>query len=310
MLNAKYDADKKENFLKSLEDKYNPGTIALYQSTLNKLDIAEEMYGTSICDANHDTRVAMVSECMSVDDYFNRATISRIRDYLLWCQENGYTTFDPLDIAYVPSKSSAIHLKYFMSWDEFEDYLDINMRPDSDESVDIMYRIYAELIFLGFGPYDVPYIKKSDVNWQDSTISSSGYTAKIPDSVMRRIALDAQLDGYIVVRSHRVGKRLKNKTDYLINIMGFSGGENRDGLYTYMMQRIARINKVYEYKHTSPFDIFMSGVMLRAYALAEGQYEYIYGEYSRVHVDIKKAVKIRIANNYDSWVIAKRIMDC
>lgn len=306
MLKNALDIEIKNDFLKSLQCKYTPKTISVYESTLNKVGKFETMYGVSLCNANPDLKQAIIAECFGVRDYANQGILSRIKEYLEWCQQNGYTAYNPDDISYISSKSKGIQMKYFLSWDEFEDYLDTNLMPDQELRIDIAYRIYAELIFCGFDPRSVPYILQTDIDWEKHTITYMGLEVKPPIAVMQRIRFNNSIEKYNIDSGERgvMRQSRKLKSKYIIDTIKTT--ENRDSLYTYMVNFISKINRTYIYKHTSMLDIYVSGAMLRAYNQSGDPKAYLIDEYTRIYPKFTKSIQLTLSSIYDSWLSVKQ----
>ena len=304
--NSQYDMDLKTGFIESLRDDKSETTVKMYESMINKISRVEQIYGISLCQADTETRIAMITDCLSSNQTNNKILKSRVGAYLRYCEKQNATVYSPDDITVVPNRIADINWKYFMDWDEFESYLDDNMNPDDLNTHDVIYRICFELIYLGVVPDDIYELKKEQFDYQESSLRYNQQIIELPASVRERLRIVRDMEFYEYYRDYE-GKGIKVRviqTDYLINDKAGS----RHNMYKNLVCRLWKINKDCEIKHSSVYDIFISGAMDRAYQLPpESQIDYLCDELNQIKSKNGK-LKGSIISIFETWVNIKESM--
>lgn len=303
--NSQYDMELKQGFIEKLKSDRKQSTIKMFESLINKISNVEQMYGVSICQADTETRMAMISDCSTSNTVDNILLKSRIKQYLQYCHDQGATIFTQGEISTILIRESNIDWRYFSSWDEFENYLDLNLKPDELNSHDIIFRICFELIYLGVVPDDIYELKKKDFDYQESELRYNGTAISLPASVRERLRVVRDIEFYEFDRGDSVPIKVRvTQSDYLIN------DKSRNRMYLNMVYRLSQINKEYEIKHTSVYDIFLSGVMERAYCLPlESRISYICSETDRIKSKKGKS-KNSIIEIFETWSNIKESRSC
>jgi len=121
--------------------------------------------------------------------------LSEYKEYATWRMRNGLDKTRSSIHKVVVDNSQGIRREMVSSPEHLEKALNCTTRPSFLGTVDVIYRVFMWLAFMGFDSKDVPFVTKENVNFVTQQITYNGKTYPMysPSLMDFRIACDATL---------------------------------------------------------------------------------------------------------------------
>lgn len=296
--------NRKSEFLAA----YSAKTLSPLSIYFEHIEKAEQLYDTRLYDADADLLCIMLDEILISSANTNRNMLSLIRDYINWAirhgyakQEKNHALFYRLDYNY-----SQIWRNYLLDYNDLTDTLNTLFRDDQLETIDIVYKIYCELLYIGLTTGEVHELKVSDVDLGKRIITLPDRSITLSESFKNRLDFDAKLTAYTVYTpqsSRDSYKKQKSSSKYLINTCRPTEG-SREKLQAILIKSLSHAKKSEEFPRRITLEkIYVSGCMDRASRHGDPE-TYLIAEYKRMK-DIGDLSKKMLIQDFQNWLKAR-----
>ena len=239
------------------------GTSATYKNVvanlITKIAKYEDEVNKDIAEFDEDTMSRVLKEHAGFRAKNIRYSRQMIRAYVLWCKQNGYKTTkaiftasaEPCDRIREEMVSSPTHLK---------SVLNIYFEPSKEETVDVVYRTYLWLAFIGLPVDHAIEITKGCIDLGQKTITYNGSEYSIYDEAMTDISAAYMLDEFWF-KSVNVKKRKRVGGKRILR--GFSESIDKKALQTLIARKTK--DRAPNSPHPTYTGFYISGIFYRQY---------------------------------------------
>lgn len=300
-----YNWEIKNEYLKQLSS----GAAKVQSSHLRRLDKVEGAFQTDIYNADPLVLTAMLDDLLRLSLATNEQMYFTVKKYIDWAIANhiSFQTENHARKYIIKAGYSQITDNFFFDFIELDRSIEALFRPDAAESVDICYKNYLELLYIGLTSNDIAELQKSHVDLDAQRIYYNDRVFEIPSSLAHRLRLDVSLPAYTVEQSTRTYQKEKASQIYLLSNHTYDRQELRNST----MYRLTVVKKEFKKNGgvvTQKFtldNIFISGCMDRASRQPRGDdEEYLRAEYQRMK-PVEAAALDGLIRNYRGWLSAR-----
>ena len=276
---------------------------------MRQIEKIEDQYDVSLYDADVITLRKMLDELLSFSYATNMMTLAIVRGYIDLAISRGISKqkINFADRYVIHYNHSQITNNYFLSFEDLNDYLDLLLCADEQNSVDIFHKNYCELIYAGFTPQEVFDLPQDALNYDTGVISAYGRSYQLPEILVRRIQYDNSLPYYIVERPRGQYQRAKCDSPKLLKATKRQTQEQMIELVLKRLvlakQKLKKNNAINQRKITIN-KIYVSGCMDRARNHPNSE-DYLKSEYCRLK-QVSEATLQVICKDYHHWLEARR----
>lgn len=300
-----YNWEIKSEYLKQLAS----GAVKVQSSHLRRLDKVEAAFQTDIYNAEPMVLTAMLDDLLRLSLATNEQIYITVKKYIDWAIANhiSFQTENHARKYIMKAGYNQITDNFFFNFADLDRGVEALFRPDATESVDICYKNYLELLYIGLTSDDIAELQKSRVDLDAQRIYYNDRIFEIPSSLAHRLRLDMSLTSYTVEQSTRTYQKEKVSQSYLLSNHTYDRQELRNAAM-YRLTVVKREHKrnggIATQKYTLD-NIFISGCMDRASRQPRGDdEEYLKAEYQRMK-PVEDAALDGLVRNYRGWLSAR-----
>lgn len=164
-----YNEQQKVNFIKGYTGSLNTANVAT--TIFNALEKYEEQWQADFCTRSKEELQPVIDEIVGLRTKSQWMTLIILKEYVKWCIAmkvpeacDGMLQVEAVGLDKVRHQmvSSPLHL---------QKYLDELFDPESEETIDNIYRCYFWMAYGGIDEEDTILVKKEDINFEQMTIA-------------------------------------------------------------------------------------------------------------------------------------------
>lgn len=164
-----YNEQQKVNFIKGYTGSLNTANVAT--TIFNALEKYEEQWQADFCTRNKEELQPVIDEIVGLRTKSQWMTLIILKEYVKWCIAmkvpgacDGMLQVEAVGLDKIRHQmvSSPLHLQR---------YLDELFDPESEETIDNIYRCYFWMAYGGIDEEDTILVKKGDINFEQMTIA-------------------------------------------------------------------------------------------------------------------------------------------
>lgn len=164
-----YNEQQKVNFIKGYTGSLNTANVAT--TIFNALEKYEEQWQADFCTRSKEELQPVIDEIVGLRTKSQWMTLIILKEYVKWCIAmkvpgacDGMLQVEAVGLDKVRHQmvSSPLHL---------QKYLDELFDPESEETIDNIYRCYFWMAYGGIDEEDTILVKREDINFEQMTIA-------------------------------------------------------------------------------------------------------------------------------------------
>lgn len=239
---------------------------------LKSAESYEIKYGKDLSDFTQEEMQDFVDKTVGVSHLSRRARFSSIKTYLKWCADNGIGAGVGVLDKVSTDDIKAYKERYVSSAKHLQAILDEVFKPESDLSIDNVYRAFFWLAFCGIPQCEIMNVKKGDVKLDTFEIMYNGCYFGLDLYAVESISNCAKLNEfrrYNTIYKNGFTVCDREPSDTLLSGVGSNGynGLTYEAISTMIRKRI---RKVFANGDQIPkidaSHMYKSGLFVRAYA--------------------------------------------
>lgn len=229
-----YNHDRKVAYLEYKKTSKGPDYYDKTERTLfEHFKPYEEKWGSDLSEQPSEILIDVLNNSGGLKKKSVRNNIYIIKDYLRWCESRGYVvngTLEELDCVKVrpverfrqQMVSSPAHLRDSVSLKIVSDdngFFECGLQPPSSETIDIVYRVFLWMAFMGIPRETAFKITKEDVDIRASIIYYDGRAYRIYDEFEPDFVRACTLDSFVFGVS---GRKMRSPGNLILRGLGNS----------------------------------------------------------------------------------------
>ncbi|MEG1869698.1 MAG: hypothetical protein RR205_02490 [Oscillospiraceae bacterium] len=278
------------------------------ENFFKRLGSAEKSFDVDIADADYETMIFILSQVGKGGARSDANAITTCKNYINWAIENNHTSnfenrIEGITVANI-DKSAVYRTTMIKDEAELIEYLNICFNDVSNESLDIIFRIYAILVFSGVEATLIKHLPANCVDLSSKTICADGVTISLSDNACEYIRILNNIDSYVVSRGENLSPRMipKANTGHLLE----TSSSNRDNMNPYFRSALSKAaNRYYKAKHIkkslSAGSIYRSGIFYRAWLNESIGGTVSIDEYFQFKSTVKNITRSKLLTEYKHW---------
>lgn len=259
-----YNQELKERYIKekavSPSTKY--GLLRLFENT----EKYEVEHGDDLCTMGETELQPLVDEIAGLKSSTSRSRIKLLKEYVAWCISEGVSGACDSINNVKNSAVEAMRQRTVQNPYGLKVYLDSIFDPESDNTLDLVYRCYFWLAYAGLKQSDVENIRDSDVDLIDGVIRFNGNEYIIYPEARQAFKKCVTLTHFSFKGRYSSASIARARMDSDILLRGFKANPSIRTMRRTIISRVEdATNKGLINKQLSYQTVQMSGIFYRMY---------------------------------------------
>lgn len=179
----------------------------------NSFEKYEVLWQKDLCTQPQSILVPIASEVSGIKMSSQKVTLTVLKKYTSWCVNNGIPNAIEGLVGVADLGVEAMKYRTVWSPNELQKYLNDVFEPESEYTIDNVYRCYYWLAYGGVKEEDIPKIKVSDVDLENLEIDYNGSKVIIYREALQAIRNCVKLEYFIIKRRGKPVKTPRAKSN-------------------------------------------------------------------------------------------------
>lgn len=206
-----YNTEQKMRFLRDIfhEDSYAPATLENAKFVFNRMEVFEEAAGADCCTMTAEELQEIVNQTAQKAYGSRQYSFRILRQYGKWCLKNGVpgAADGLLKLDARNAGLDKIRTTMVSGPKHLQRCLDAAFSPESEETVDNVYRTFFWLAFAGVPIEDVVSLRTSDIDPKTMSLCCRGRVIRFPTEAFDAVYNTATLYSFRYIHKNYVGSR-------------------------------------------------------------------------------------------------------
>lgn len=206
-----YNQELKYKFIEDCVHKID-SNLKAYKRLFDIVGKYEEKWDADICTRGADELQPVIDDICGIRDKSKYPRLIALKKYVNWCIDQGVPGACNGMLQLSDTGAERVKRYYVANAKHLQSYLDTMFAPESEKTIDNIYRCYYWLAYGGLREEDVPFVKCSDVDFNEMMVRyDKRYTAlPIYREGLRAFHNCVELDSF-VLKHPLYAKEVKRK---------------------------------------------------------------------------------------------------
>ena len=200
--------ERKINFIDQLTK--NPNSIIAARRAFNWFEDLEDRTGIDICEQEYGILQSTFDEVITSRVSSSRSCLYMLREYVVWCAENGFKTSDGVMKLRIDITNGILR-QMFSDPADLRETLDYVFQKPELKTVDTIYRVFLWLGYMGFGFVDALSVTIDDVDLESGFVRFNRKNYNIPEPAYDDFYNAVSLDYFITYHKNPDYEIKKNR---------------------------------------------------------------------------------------------------